>query len=117
MHSATFRWPRGTGQWDRTKVVIVSADAHHRERLVRCWAEQHEVSLARTPLELILQLELEGPSISTVVISDLVGSASEAQLAQFLDACYPWLRVVAVHEPTATLDEQIELDTALTISG
>lgn len=98
MFSGTFRWPHGTGQWHRSKVVIVSADVHRRERLVHDWATQHDVVVVSTPLELILQLELEGPNISTVVVSDLVGSASPAQLAQFLDACYPWLSVVEAHE-------------------
>lgn len=107
MLSGTFRWPHGTGQWSRSKVVIVSADDQRRERLVREWSAQHDVGVARTPLELILQLELEGPNISTVVVSDLVGSATAAQLAQFLDACYPWVRIIEAHEIEPALLESL----------
>jgi hypothetical protein len=91
-------WPRGTGQWNRTRIVVVSADERHRERLLRLWSEQHDVVAAATPLELIAHLEADGESISTVVLADLVGSADEAQLADFLDACYPWLRVIHAFE-------------------
>lgn len=96
--SGTIGWPRGTGQWNRTKIVIVSADSRHRDRLVRLWAEQHEVIAASTPLDLIAALEVEGLRISTVVVADLVGSAAEHELVDFLDACYPWLRVIKAYD-------------------
>lgn len=84
------RWPRGTGQWSRTRVVVVSTN----RELIRMWSEQHDVVAATTPLELITQLEQSREGISTVVVSDLVGSAAERELAEFLDAYYPWLRVI-----------------------
>jgi hypothetical protein len=99
----TLRWPRGTGQWNRTKVVIVSSEETSRDRLVRIWVEQFDVALARTPLELIAHLETEGLGISTVVISDVVGSTGGHELGEFLDAYYPWLRVIAIEKPSSAV--------------
>src|SRR5437879_5992949 len=102
--SVRIGWPHGTGQWHRTKIVIVSADERHRDRLVRLWSEQHDVVAAATPLDLIAALEVEGERISTVVVADLVGSAAEAELVDFLDACYPWLRVIPAYDKTTVSD-------------
>src|SRR5438034_9828514 len=100
MYAVTARWPKGTGQWNRTEILGVSADQTHRERLVRLWSEQHHVLTAETPLEVIAILEAEGLQVSTIVISDLVGSALEHELVEFLDACYPWLRILTAYERT-----------------
>jgi len=88
------RWPRGTAQWNRTRVVIVATDPDESERLARSYSEQHEIELATCPLEVIRRLELEGIGISTVVISDCVGSACRTELLAFLAETYPWLRVI-----------------------
>jgi hypothetical protein len=110
MPSSTRRWPKGSGRWNRNLVAIVSADGVRRERLIALWSKRHDVVFATTPLEVILLLE-HGDGISTVVIADLVGSAHASELAQFLDACYPWLRVVESHDGGALCDEQIALAT------
>src|SRR6266404_2403308 len=100
MFVSSARWPHGTGQWSRTQIVVVSADPDHRARLARLWSEQHQVLTAQTPLELIAILEVGGLDVSTAVIADVVGSTSARELTDFLDACYPWLRVVTAYEST-----------------
>ena len=73
MTPVTKRWPRGTGQWSRSRVVVVATDPRERERLVDSYSDQHEVVVACSPLEVIRRLETEGPRISTVVVSDVAG--------------------------------------------
>ena len=90
-------WPRGTGQWSRTRIVIVSNDNARRDHLIRRWSEAHDVVAATTPLEVITRLEQEGTMVSTVVLAGTSGSATDRELAGFLDATYPWVRVVAQH--------------------
>jgi hypothetical protein len=88
------RWPRGTGQWSRTRILIAAADPHLRDALLERWAECHDVVVATTPLEVIARLESERTGISTVVLAGIDGSVSDSQLARFLEASYPWLCVV-----------------------
>ena len=102
------RWPRGTGQWNSTKAVIVSSDHRVRDRLARIWSEQFDVDVVPTPLELIHRLETEGLRISTVVLADVVGSVDARGLFEFLDACYPWVRLIAI-EDTTQLDQDHEM--------
>jgi len=42
----------------------------------------------------IRRLEADGPTISTVVLADVVGSVIRAELAEFLAEAYPFLRVI-----------------------
>lgn len=106
------RWPRGTGQWNRTRVVIVAASAARRDQLLERWAPDHDVVVVRSPLELIRRCEADGTVISTVVIADCIGSACAAELAEFLDQTYPYLRVIVdhaarpAHEPSFALEAQ-----------
>ena len=95
--SASKRWPRGTGQWSRTRILIVAADPVLRERLLASWSLDHDVVVARSPLEVIRRLEEDGPTISTVVIADLVGSVACKELAEFIATTYPFVRTI-VHE-------------------
>ena len=88
------RWPRGTGEWNRARVVIVANEPDERDRLARSYGEEHEIELAASPLEVIRRLENEGAAISTVVISEVVGSVCRAELVAFLADAYPWLRVI-----------------------
>lgn len=87
-------WPQGTAQWCRTRILIVSADRDRRNRLLQSWSDA-DVVVAATPIEVIRWLELEGPAISTVVLSDVVGSATCEELAEFLEQRYPFVRVIA----------------------
>jgi hypothetical protein len=103
------RWPRGTGQWSRTRILIAASDPQLRDALLERWAECHDVIVASTPLEVIARLEAERTGISTVVLAGIDGSASDAQLARFLEASYPWLCVVvgaghALERPGAATD-------------
>ena len=103
------RWPRGTGQWRRTRILIAAADPQMREALLERWADCHDVVVGGTPLEVIDRLETERTSISTVVLAGIDGSASDSQLARFLEASYPWLCVVvgaahAVERATTSQD-------------
>ena len=106
------RWPRGTGQWNRTRVVIVAASAARRDQLLERWAPDHDVVVVRSPLELIRRCEADGARISTVVIADCIGSACAAELAEFLDQTYPYLRVIfdhaqrPAHEPSVPVEAQ-----------
>lgn len=86
-------WPKGTGRWQRTKVLVVSADRERCAELLRWWKDA-EVVVAATPLEVISQLELEGLEISRVVLSDLVGSATCVELETFLELRYPFVRLI-----------------------
>ena len=88
------RWPRGTGQWNRSRVVIVAADPARRDRLLEHWAVDHDVVVVKSPLEVIRRCEADGPSITTVVLSDIVGSVCQAELAEFLREQYPYVRVM-----------------------
>ncbi len=94
MTAVTKRWPRGTGQWSRTRILIVSADPTVRDQLVTSWATDHEVEVASSPLDVIRRIESEGTTISTVVLADVVGSVVRSDLAEFLADTYPWLRVI-----------------------
>ena len=94
MTVVTKRWPRGTGQWTRTRILIVSADPTVRDQLRSTWATDHEVITASAPLDVIRRLEADGPTISTVVLADVVGSVIRAELAEFLAEAYPFLRVI-----------------------
>lgn len=107
--TTTTRWPRGTGQWSRTRVLIVASDPARRDQLIAAWAEDHDVAVVRCPLEVIRRCETDGPSISTVVISELVGSVRPAELAQFLEETYPYLRVILDHAPRAAHADADEL--------
>jgi len=86
-------WPNGTARWDRTRILIVSSDRSRRNRLLNAWSDA-DVVVATTPLEALIHLELNGPSISTVVLADLVGSVTGAELAEYLDENYPFVRVI-----------------------
>jgi hypothetical protein len=86
-------WPQGTRQWEQTRVLIVSADRERRNQLVANWSTADPL-IAKTPLEMIVCLEVGGPSIGTVVLSDVVGSATVAELAEFLEEHYPFVRVI-----------------------
>jgi len=94
MTGVTTRWPRGTGQWTRTRILIVSADPTVCAQLRSTWATDHEVVAASAPLDVIRRLEADGPTISTVVLADVVGSVIRAELAEFLAEAYPFLRVI-----------------------
>ena len=104
------RWPRGSGQWNRTRVVIVAASAARRDQLLERWAPDHDVVVVRSPLELIRRCEADGKVISTVVIADCLGSACSADLAEFLDQTYPHLRVIVDHVHRAALESSIPLE-------
>lgn len=87
-------WPHGTGQWFRSRLMIVSADTAVRDDLIERWACA-DVVVAATPLEVIARLEADQDSISTtVVLAGAAGSASDAELEWFLESSYPWVRVV-----------------------
>jgi len=90
----TKRWPRGTGQWSRTRILIVATDPVVRDQLVAAWSTDHEVVVARSPLEVIRRVESDGPMISTVVLADCVGSVARKELAEFVRTTYPFVRVV-----------------------
>jgi hypothetical protein len=94
MTAVTKRWPRGTGQWSRTRILIVSADPTVRSQLVTSWATDHEVIVASSPLDVIRLIEAEGKTISTVVLADVVGSVVRTELAEFLAETYPFIRVL-----------------------
>lgn len=94
MSSASRGWPRGTGQWSRTRILVATADDEHRDRLLNRWGESHDVVAATTPLEVIDFLESEGTLISTVVIAGIGGSANDRELACFVDQQYPWVRLI-----------------------
>ena len=94
MTAVTKRWPRGTGQWSRTRVLVVSAEPTVRDPLVRSWATDHEVIVASSPLDVIRLIEAEGKTISTVVLADCIGSVVRTELAEFLSEMYPFLRVL-----------------------
>ena len=94
MTAVTQRWPRGTGQWSRSRVLIVSADPTLRDQLLSAWATDHEVIVASSPLDVIRLIEGEGKTISTVVLADVRGSVVRTELAEFLSETYPFLRVV-----------------------
>jgi hypothetical protein len=101
MKAVTKRWPRGTGQWTRTRILIVSADPTVREQLVTSWATDHEVIVASSPLDVIRLIENEGTTISTVVLADVVGSAVRGELAEFLAETYPFIRVILTSTSSA----------------
>lgn len=94
MTAVTNRWPRGTGQWSRTRVLIVSADPTVRNPLVTSWEADHEVMVATCPLDVIRLIEAEGKTISTVVLADCRGSVACSELAEFLAEAYPFIRVM-----------------------
>lgn len=94
MTAVTKRWPRGTGQWSRTRVLIVSADPTIRNQLVTSWATDHEVLVASAPLDVIRLIESEGKTISTIVLADCIGSALCTELAEFISETYPFIRVL-----------------------
>ena len=94
MTSVTQRWPRGTGQWSRSRVLIVSADPTVRDRLLSIWATDHEVLVATAPLDVIRRIETEGKTISTIVLADVRGSVARSELAEFLRETYPFIRVI-----------------------
>lgn len=94
MTTVTKRWPRGTGQWSRTRVLVVSADPTVRDHLVTSWATDHEVIVACSPLDVIRLIEAEGKTIATVVIADCIGSVVRNDLADFLSETYPFIRVM-----------------------
>ncbi len=94
MTTVTKRWPRGTGQWSRTWVLVVSADPTVRDPLVTRWAIDHEVIVASSPLDVIRLIEAEGKTISTVVLADCIGSVVGTELAEFVSETYPFIRVL-----------------------
>lgn len=94
MTAVTQRWPRGTGQWSRSRVLIVSADPKVRDQLLSTWATDHEVVGATAPLDVIRMLENEGTTISTIVLADVRGSVARTELAEFLREAYPLIRVM-----------------------
>jgi hypothetical protein len=89
----TRAWPKGTGQWTRTRIVIVSADETRREALLRSWFRAG-IAVAATPLEVIALLERDDQLTSTVVVAGTGGSVSDTELVAFLDEAYPWVRIV-----------------------
>ena len=87
-------WPHGTGQWFRSRLMIVSSDKAERDALIEKWGCS-DVLVAATPLEVIARLEGDRDSMSTtVVLAGVAGSASDSELEWFLEASYPWVRVV-----------------------
>ena len=94
-------WARGTKQWRRTRVMIVSADRERRNELLVRWSAA-DVVVAWTPLDVLRCLEREAPVIATVVLSDVVGSATTTELAEFLEDAYPYLRVFSEEPRCAT---------------
>lgn len=92
--TAAKRWARGTGQWSRTRILIVSADPTTRDQLLSSWSTDHDVMVASSPLDVIRRIESEGTTISTVVLADVVGSVVRSELADFLAETYPLLRVI-----------------------
>jgi len=92
--SASRGWPRGTGQWSRTRILVAAADDRRRDSLIDRWGESHDVIGAATPLEVIDFLEAEGTMISTVVLAGIAGSANDRELACFVDQNYPWVRLI-----------------------
>ena len=94
MTAVTQRWPRGTGQWSRSRVLIVAADPTVRAHLLASWSVDHEVMVATSPLDVIRRIEGEGTTISTIVLSDIHGSVARAELAEFLSEMYPNIRVL-----------------------
>lgn len=113
MTAVTKRWPRGTGQWSRTRILIVSADPTMRDRLVTAWSTDHEVEVASSPLDVIRRIENEGTTISTVVLADIVGSVVRSDLAEFLADTYPMLRVIVTSTNSeadrSQRDDRVEL--------
>jgi hypothetical protein len=105
MTVTTKRWPRGTGQWSRTRILIVATNPGVRDQLVAAWSADHDVVVAQSPLEVIRRVESDGPMISTVVIADCVGSVARKELAEFITSSYPFVRVL-LHdaEPAARPD-------------
>lgn len=99
-------WPHGTLQWERTRIVIVTATGA-RPQLLRSWGA--EVIIAATPLDLLGSLEEYGPAISTVVLSDVVGSATCSELARFVHEHYPFVRVFSEPAPRSADDEVDEI--------
>jgi hypothetical protein len=75
-------------------VLIVACDPHERDRLIRAYADQHDISVACSPLEVIRRLETDGPRIATVVMSDVIGSVGAGEMVDFLREMYPWARVL-----------------------
>ncbi len=100
------RWPRGTGQWSRTRILVAATDPRERERLVVGHADQHEVVAASSPLEVIRRLETD-PLISTVIISDVWGSVCRNELVSFIEETYPYLRVILTERPHREHDIQL----------
>lgn len=94
MTTVTKRWPRGTGQWSRARILVVSADPTVRDQLVTSWEIDHEVIVACCPLDVIRLIEAEGKTISTVVLADCIGSVACSELAEFLSETYPFIRVL-----------------------
>lgn len=95
-------WARGTKQWGRTRVMIISADRERRNELLARWAAA-DVVVAWTPLDVVRCLEREAPGVNTVVLSDVVGSVTKTELAEFLEDTYPFVRVFSTDplSPTA----------------
>jgi len=108
MTAVTKRWARGTGQWSRTRILIVSADPTTRDQLLSSWATDHEVLVASSPLDVIRRLESEGTTISTVVLADCIGSVVRSELAEFLAESYPMLRVIVT--PTRSEADRSQRD-------
>lgn len=94
MTAVTQRWPRGTGQWSRSRVLIVAADPTVRDQLLASWSTDHEVIVATSPLDVIRRIESEGTTISTIVLADVRGSVARTELAEFLNETYPFIRVI-----------------------
>jgi hypothetical protein len=88
--------------------LIVSNDNDRRDHLIRRWSEAHDVIAATTPLEVIVRLELEGTAVSTVVLAGTAGSADDRELAGFLDATYPWVRLIITPHADRRADEARE---------
>jgi hypothetical protein len=74
--------------------MIVSADRTRRTELLSSWSDA-DVIVNATPLDVLGSLERYGPAISTVVLSDVVGSATYTELAEFLEEHYPFVRVIS----------------------
>ncbi len=104
MMPVTKRWARGTGQWNRSRVIIVATDTTERDRLVRSFADEHDVVVAMSPLDVIRRVETD-PRITMVVISDVAGSVCRTVLTEFLEDNYPLLRVVTMERSHHGHDE------------
>ncbi|MBA3539293.1 MAG: hypothetical protein H0T79_06665 [Deltaproteobacteria bacterium] len=74
--------------------LLVVGDVRIAPQMIAPWADRHDTLVCASPLDLIDLMELHGRTISTVVLVGSGRSVTNDQLAQFVHATYPWVRVV-----------------------